>query len=961
MLWGRIEMNRGIGSTWHKWDFHVHTPYSILNNGYGVDPFITEDEASFDQYVQTLFTKAIEHDIMAIGITDYFMIDGYKRILENYINNPVKMAALFPEEEIRHKIEQIYIFPNIELRLDTFVGNNTHSVNYHVIFSNSVPVQEIEDNFLYQIKFQSGNGFMSLSKSNIKKHGEQIKRDNGESGSDLLVGLKHATVKYSEILTTLSETASFDGKYLITIPVDEDLSQIPWDGRDYSIRQSLYRQCNCYMTSNQNTINWALAKGEEEARKREFGSLKPCIWGSDAHDYEQMFRPAHNRYCWIKAELSFEGLSQILYEPAERVSIQEHCPNAKDCHQIIESIQFDDSKFQTEPIVFNDGLTCIIGGKSTGKSLLLQQLAKSIDPSYAAEQEKISSFRRNAFPVQKSTVLWKDGTSEKRKIVYIPQTFLNRTIDDPEQSTAVSQIIEKVLLQEPNIAQAHDKMTETLKAVTKQVRSEISDYCEMTADLKKLENTIKDEGTPAVFGSAIDQLEKERIALASKVDLAAEEIDRYTKIESQLICLANKTKDYKKEIFSLEFMPEPTLVFPKYFSYSDDNTISDQFQRDFPQSYDSLQNAIAEINLEIQPKWKEVQNRLLSNLNKLLPEVSSEVEKLQIEHERLRVKIEQSDRLQQLSSKIAAEHEKLQAAIEREQKKTKLIENIQFSRKKIIQSQMKFLNAYEDYCNTVVQAGSRMNTALTFNAVPVWKHKNFQAEIGNIFDNRNFPSFRSQYGFDLMSLVPSDYGEKLLSNLWEAMSDPHAFGALAIKTAYNTEAALTQIFGNWYNIHYIVKSGEDTIEEMSPGKKALVLLELLISLENSKCPILIDQPEDDLDNRSIYEDLVQYIRERKHERQFIIVTHNANIVLGADAEEVIIANQNGTGTENAQKRFEYRSGAIENDEIETDDQGVPLPGILNKQGIQTQICNILEGGRVAFELRQNKYTKHSQQ
>lgn len=563
--------------------------------------------------------------------------------------------------------------------------------------------------------------------------------------------------------------------------------------------------------------------------------------------------------------------------------------------------------------------------------------------------------------MQKSTVLWKDGTSEKRKIVYIPQTFLNRTIDDPEQSTAVSQIIEKVLLQEPNIAQAHDKMTETLKAVTKQVRSEISDYCEMTADLKKLENTIKDEGTPAVFGSAIDQLEKERIALASKVDLAAEEIDRYTKIESQLICLANKTKDYKKEIFSLEFMPEPTLVFPKYFSYSDDNTISDQFQRDFPQSYDSLQNAIAEINLEIQPKWKEVQNRLLSNLNKLLPEVSSEVEKLQIEHERLRVKIEQSDRLQQLSSKIAAEHEKLQAAIEREQKKTKLIENIQFSRKKIIQSQMKFLNAYEDYCNTVVQAGSRMNTALTFNAVPVWKHKNFQAEIGNIFDNRNFPSFRSQYGFDLMSLVPSDYGEKLLSNLWEAMSDPHAFGALAIKTAYNTEAALTQIFGNWYNIHYIVKSGEDTIEEMSPGKKALVLLELLISLENSKCPILIDQPEDDLDNRSIYEDLVQYIRERKHERQFIIVTHNANIVLGADAEEVIIANQNGTGTENAQKRFEYRSGAIENDEIETDDQGVPLPGILNKQGIQTQICNILEGGRVAFELRQNKYTKHSQQ
>lgn len=44
-------MNRGIGSTWHKWDFHAHTPYSILkhlNNEYGFDPFTTEDETSFD-------------------------------------------------------------------------------------------------------------------------------------------------------------------------------------------------------------------------------------------------------------------------------------------------------------------------------------------------------------------------------------------------------------------------------------------------------------------------------------------------------------------------------------------------------------------------------------------------------------------------------------------------------------------------------------------------------------------------------------------------------------------------------------------------------------------------------------------------------------------------------------------------------------------------------------------------
>ena len=142
---------------------------------------------------------------------------------------------------------------------------------------------------------------------------------------------------------------------------------------------------------------------------------------------------------------------------------------------------------------------------------------------------------------------------------------------------------------------------------------------------------------------------------------------------------------------------------------------------------------------------------------------------------------------------------------------------------------------------------------------------------------------------------------------------------------------------------------------MSPGKKALVLLEMIVSLEKSKCPILIDQPEDDLDNRSIYTDLVAYLKTKKHERQIIVVTHNANVVIGADAEEVIIANQDGKEASNREKRFEYRSGAIENSTPIYGEDNMPLAGILNQKGIQEQICDILEGGKDAFEKRHNKY------
>jgi ABC-type cobalamin/Fe3+-siderophores transport system ATPase subunit len=147
----------------------------------------------------------------------------------------------------------------------------------------------------------------------------------------------------------------------------------------------------------------------------------------------------------------------------------------------------------------------------------------------------------------------------------------------------------------------------------------------------------------------------------------------------------------------------------------------------------------------------------------------------------------------------------------------------------------------------------------------------------------------------------------------------------------------------------------DTIDVMSPGKKALVLLKLLISLAESNCPILIDQPEDDLDNRSIFNDLIPFIKTKKKDRQIIIVTHNANIVLGSDAEEIIIANQNGRDSPQCERRFEYRSGSIENAEPVCKVTGELADGILNCQGIQQHICEILEGGVKAFELRKHKY------
>ena len=166
--------------------------------------------------------------------------------------------------------------------------------------------------------------------------------------------------------------------------------------------------------------------------------------------------------------------------------------------------------------------------------------------------------------------------------------------------------------------------------------------------------------------------------------------------------------------------------------------------------------------------------------------------------------------------------------------------------------------------------------------------------------------------------------------------------------------AITKILENYFYLDFKISYKGDPLDKMSPGKKGLVLLRLLIDLNDEEWPILLDQPEDDLDNRSVYQDLVSFIKDKKKTRQIIIVTHNPNLVVGADSEEVIVANQEGQeiGRENKKYRFEYVSGALE-DSFELPE--TKQNAILLRKGIQQHVCEVLEGGKEAFQKRKQKY------
>ncbi len=139
---------------------------------------------------------------------------------------------------------------------------------------------------------------------------------------------------------------------------------------------------------------------------------------------------------------------------------------------------------------------------------------------------------------------------------------------------------------------------------------------------------------------------------------------------------------------------------------------------------------------------------------------------------------------------------------------------------------------------------------------------------------------------------------------------------------------------------------------MTPGKQALFALTLILAESDEPWPLLIDQPEDDLDSRSICEVIVKDLMRRKRERQIIMVSHDANLVVGADSEEIIVANRHGDDRPNKDdKMFAYLTGSLEHSKPK--DSKVKL--VLDSSGIREHACEILDGGAEAFQKRKDKY------
>jgi energy-coupling factor transporter ATP-binding protein EcfA2 len=459
----QIEFARG--SEWRRWDLHVHTPLSALNNGFGND---------FDAYAKELFEKALAREIAVIGVTDYFTIDGYKGL--RALQKDTKRLQELLGAELAARAQQIRLLANIEFRLDVIVqvGEKDARVNAHVIFSDEVSSRQIEENFLHRLEFLSesapGNNddAKSLTVANLEEFGARLKAEHAPfaNRTDLEVGMTQAVVSHSEISEVLAKNrAAFERRYLFVIAADEDLSNVPWDGQGHSTRKFLIQKSHMLFSSNAGTRAFGLGQRSESvaAFEDEFRTLKACIHGSDAHRQQDLFMFAEDRQLWVRANPTFDGLVQLCHEPDGRVFIGAEPPALQRVRESatksIEEISFKrdtragaEARWFSGSVPLNPGLVALIGKKGSGKSALADVLGLLGDARTGGEfsflnKERFLNPRDNLGRFFDATLHWRSGDTKERKldeppdetaperVRHIPQNHLEKVCAEIRQSS----------------------------------------------------------------------------------------------------------------------------------------------------------------------------------------------------------------------------------------------------------------------------------------------------------------------------------------------------------------------------------------------------------------------------------------------------------------------------------------------------------------------------------------------
>lgn len=920
------------GSEWAKWDLHIHTPESIVN-GYGDSLY------AWEKFLDDI--EALPEDFKVIGINDYLFIDGYEKIKH--------------EKENNSRLSNIdLILPVVEFRIQKFAGvdfRDTKRINMHVIFSNELDAETIKSQFLNSldqsytltpgINPELWNG--SVNRRSLEELGRKIKNSVppdrlSDYGSDLVEGFNNLNLDEKQIFELLKRPY-FKDKYLIAIGKTE-WDKLRWADGSISEKKSIINDAHIVFTSAESVEQYINARN----KLKEQGVNHLLLDCSDAHTFShesQIKDRIGNCFNWIKANPTFEGLRQIIFERFERIKVQDGNPTKDYAKPFFSEITisgtkiFNDSDvmFNKTTLLLNQNLVTIVGGRGTGKSLLLDAVAKTFGNIKNNQRAEDVSIETDDFIV---TYQKPDGDYIKYNIqmdnsldyLHIRQGEV-KDIVDPNKPNILDNEVKKLL----NLPLEEDVLAFT--------ESEIERIINEIFEIKDWLNYEDSEANQINSLDFNEKKKKEKHDLIETITTEANRdlIDEYVKNVGTI----NYGKEQKKEVQRLckdlqSFLLAKNTEIKKLNAHIEDESLKIPLL-DFKIQLDSLSSIIDIIdkkvdkltqeNSTIDTEFKNIGiNTDVTTLLEQVQDYKNDIDKYDRKIEEIKSRKEELGTKLQIISDIANQIE----------------ESHQNYIVQIGEKWIKLRNGRDDWNTEQKELITEILADINITANDVFDSNEFYQQIADSLNLGKFretqtqkrndrleETFRIKCKDNFLSLLKGEEIvniEGTLRNLAELLDSD-----LFIKDGkrdFLRKLLLSKHRKKYWNVQSKSMYKGKEIKQLSVGMRGTFYICLKLATDPFTKPFVFDQPEDDLDNNFIMNSLVPIFKKIKKYRQVIIVTHNANLVVNADAEQVIVAK-------NEDETLSYESGAIEN----------PI--------IREQICDILEGGESAFTMRERKY------
>ena len=505
------------GSEWHRWEPHIHSPGTLLNNQFGsVDPWGT--------YLTAI--EGLTPQIKAIGVTDYYVTDTYEEFSRR------KAAGRLPGVKL--------LFPNIELRLD--VAAKAGFVNIHLLVSPEDPEHVAElKRVLKRLQFHAHNDRFDCSREELIKLGKRADPTIADDGAALRYGATQFKVNFDQLRKVIHESDWAKKNILIAVAGGSgDGTSGLRQAADTTLRKEVEKFAHIIFSSNSAQRDFWLGKHPDvtvdDLRER-YDGCKPCLHGSDSHDQTSVGQPVDNRFSWIKGAIEFDTLRQACIDPDSRAFVGEQPPRSAMPSQVISHVVIDNADWAKTPeIPLNPGLVAIIGARGSGKTALADVIAAGCDaisPSGWNADENISpSFLARARKLigdASATIEWDSGLTDTRSLDgndanghmsfpqarYLSQQFVEELCSATGASDGLVSEIERVIFESHteedrewaiDFAQLRTQHTERFRQAREREAEAISDISERIA--AELENE-------SLVGTLTNQVAQKRATIAN--------------------------------------------------------------------------------------------------------------------------------------------------------------------------------------------------------------------------------------------------------------------------------------------------------------------------------------------------------------------------------------------------------------------------------------------------------------